>query len=147
MIAEGVDYFSCKVKLLHQADRLSKALCTFSIDNAPGLATSDDADILAYVSRHTAALEQLERLEAQLTSLDPYPLTQSQTEQCEQLRHSIRANLDAITEYDVLCRTVVEDKVEFYRKKLLQAQQKKNMTSYVRSSMIGLSTHKFDSKK
>lgn len=113
--------------LYRKALELSEQLVSYARDALPRLDSADEDELSACAERYTGDLDQLSDLWSQIRRSDASSEEQAE---CEPLRLAIRADLDALTDFDRACRSAVERRLREDSAALHDAQERKKLSIY-----------------
>ena len=137
-----------KLDLMAEAENLACSLCSFMEQTVPMLHEGDDEDITCFTDHFVSAMERLRSLSARIDELNAEDQIAPDTEaNCMRLRKSIRCELDKIDGLHKAALEVIEKRREIYRRSLIEARKKQNLSAYLQSSFAGQDPFSFNRHK
>lgn len=147
----SVELQSELLDILRKNEAISARFRDFNIENSHVLSDddldSDSAPILEFLNRREQYIEALMQLTEQSKALEaqlqePPPAV---SDEIAMLHVAIDANLRAILSLDKNSITVVQEHMQRYRAITGQTRgRKKQITSYLRSEVVGIDVHEYD---
>jgi len=147
MADEVLTELQIRLALYREASRLSGALKAYSADVLSQLDAFSIQNLLDCVDKYCGALERLNSLSNQIDRADSSAESAETKAACEELRRSIRADLDAASAFVEPCRGTLQQRLSASKGDLLLAQKKKKLTAYIRSPLIGQEVTHFDRRR
>jgi hypothetical protein len=135
---------SGRLALYREASRLSQALRADSAAALSKLDTFGAQELSDCVNWYCGALDQLNALSRQVDEADRGSETSEIAADCESLRDSIREDLKAAAAFVAPCRAALQRQLSAAREGILMTQERKKLSAYLRSPLIGQDVTHYD---